>query len=145
MNLVTGETKEEPLDDLNVEFCLPDTERYGVKTRYSYHQYIPTDLFTVEFHGLVKYDHESGARRRYDYGDANFASEAPFARRIGGTDEDDGYVTTIVTNANDHTSQCWVFRAQDIERGPIAKVKLPARVPVGFHAKWIPGERLWPS
>lgn len=145
MNLVTGETKEEQLDDLNVEFCLPDTDLYGTKTRYSYHQYIPVDLYTVEFHGLVKYDHESGRRQRYDYGDANFASESPFARRVGGTEEDDGYVTTIVTNANDHTSQCWVFRAQEIERGPMAKVKLPMRVPVGFHAKWVAGDRIWRS
>ena len=30
MNLATGETKEEQLDDLNVEFCLPDTDLYGI-------------------------------------------------------------------------------------------------------------------
>jgi len=29
------------------------------------------------------------------------------------------------------------------ERGPIARVKLPARVPTGFHAKWIPGARVF--
>ena len=40
MNLVTGETRERALDDLNVEFCLPDTQRYGEKTRYSYHQFL---------------------------------------------------------------------------------------------------------
>ena len=25
----------------------------------------------------------------------------------------------------------------------IARVKLPARVPTGFHAKWIPGQRVF--
>ena len=149
MNLVTGETREEPLDDLNVEFPLPDTELYGVKTRYSYHQYIPLDNYTVEFHALVKYDHEDGSYTRYDYGGANFASEAPFARRTSGASsgpgaaEDDGYVVSIVTNAETHRSQCWVFDARDIEYGPIAKVALPGRVPSGFHAKWIPGRKLW--
>jgi hypothetical protein len=34
MNLKTGECSEEQLDDLNVEFCLPDMDLYGVKSRY---------------------------------------------------------------------------------------------------------------
>jgi carotenoid cleavage dioxygenase len=144
MNLATGETREQPLDDLNVEFCLPDTELYGARTRYSYHQYIPLDLYTVEFHGLVKYDHEDGSCARYDYGAGNFASETPFAPRVGSSAEDDGYLVSIVTNAESQTSECWVFAAREIQRGPLARVRLPARVPPGFHAKWLPGHKIWP-
>ena len=145
MNLATGETQETPLDDLNVEFCLPDTERYGVKTRYSYHHYLPPEAHTVEFKALVKYDHEDGSRTRFDYGPGRFGNEAPFARRAGASEEDDGYVITIVSDANTHCSECWVFSARDIEKGPIAKVALPSRVPSGFHAKWVPGEKIWHS
>jgi len=143
MNLRTGETQESQLDDLNVEFCLPDTDLYGVKTRYSYHQYIPVDAFTVRFDALVKYDHEDGSARRYDYEPGWVASESPFARRVGGREEDDGYVVTIATQEETYESQCWVFSAQDIEAGPVARVKLPSRVPTGFHAAWIAGERVW--
>jgi carotenoid cleavage dioxygenase len=146
MNLKTGETKESDLDDLNVEFCLPDTERYGSKTRYSYHQQLPVDGYTVEFHALVKYDHEDGTRTRYEYGEGNLASEAPFARRIGAkaSDEDDGYVVTIMTNPGwKDYSECWIFRAQEIEKGPVTKIKVPARIPPGFHAKWVRGDELW--
>jgi carotenoid cleavage dioxygenase len=143
MNLATGETRETQLDDLNVEFPLPDTERYGVRTRFSYHQYIPEDAHTVLFHALVKYDHEDGSRVRYDYPPGWFASEAPFARGGRTADEDDGYVVTFATHAERLASECWVFSAREIERGPVARVKLPARVPTGFHAKWIPGERIW--
>lgn len=143
MNLVTGATSEEALDDLNVEFCLPDTDRYGEKTRYSYHQRLPIDPYTVEFHSLVKYDHGSGRSVRHDYGPGMLGSEAPFAARPDAAAEDDGYVVTIVTDAAELRSECWVYRAEEIERGPIARVELPARVPSGFHAKWIPGSRLW--
>jgi hypothetical protein len=59
MNMRTGEKREQQLDDANVEFCLPDTQLYGVKTRYSYHQRVPTDMQTLVFDGLVKYDHET--------------------------------------------------------------------------------------
>ena len=141
MNLVTGEAREQDLDDLNVEFCLPDTDLYGSRTRYSYHQHLPPESYTVDYHALVKYDHEDGSCVRYDYGDGKVASEAPFARRIGGTSEDDGYAVTIVTDSHSLDSECWVFSARDIASGPIAKVELPVRVPLGFHAKWVAGER----
>lgn len=143
MNLRTGETREEPLDDLNVEFPLPDTELYGVKSRYSYHQHIPADGHTVQFHALVKYDHENGRATRYDYDPGWLASESPFARAGSGEAEDDGYVVTIMTHERSYESQAWVFAAREIERGPVCRVKLPARVPSGFHAKWIPGDRLF--
>lgn len=143
MNVRTGETSEEQLDDLNVEFCLPNTERYGERTRFSYHQRLPIDPYTVEFHSLVKYDHDNGSRVQHDYGDGFLGSEAPFAGRVGGSEEDDGYVVTIVTRTADLRSQFWIYRAQDIAAGPICKLDLPSRVPSGFHAKWVPGDRLW--
>ena len=142
MNLVTGETQEMALDDLNVEFPLPDTNLYGVKTRWSYHQHIPVDNYTVEFHALVKYDHEDGSCVRFDYPTGWFASEAPFAPRVGAEGEDDGYVVTIATSAETLASECWIFAARDVSKGPIARVKLPSRVPTGFHAKWIAGSKL---
>jgi carotenoid cleavage dioxygenase len=143
MNLRTGEAREEPLDDLNVEFCLPDTARYGEKTRWSWHQHLPADMHTVEFRALVKYDHETGRATRFDYPPGWCGSESPFAPRPGAAAEDDGWVLTLATDAATLRSECWVFDAREIERGPIARVKLPARVPTGFHAKWIPGARVW--
>jgi len=121
---------EEPLDDLNVEFPLPDTELYGARTRYSYQQHLPESAYTVEFRALVKYDHDDGSCVRYDHPDGWLASESPFARRVGGSGEDDGYVVTLAVHAGSFESQCWIFSA---------------RVPTGFHAKWIPGDKLWPN
>jgi len=143
MNLRTGECDETPLDDLNVEFCLPDTELYGVKTRYSYHQQLPIDYHTVHYAELVKYDHEDGSNTRCAYGDGIYGSESPFARRPHAKREDDGYVLTLISYVDGRPSECWVFDATQIERGPIAKVKLPARIPTGFHAIWMPGHQLW--
>jgi carotenoid cleavage dioxygenase len=143
MNLKTGEKSEQQLDDLNVEFCLPDAELYGVKTRYSYHQLVPTDLQTLAFEGLVKYDHERGTREIYRYPSGWFPSEAPFARRTNARAEDDGYAITLATNIADYRSEAWIFDAREITRGPVARVRLPARVPAGFHASWFTGESLW--
>jgi carotenoid cleavage dioxygenase-like enzyme len=143
MNVVTGEKSEQQLDDLNVEFCLPDTELYGVKTRWSYHQLIPTDLQTLAFEGLVKYDHEKGTREVYPYPTGWFPSETSFAKSTKGGDEDSGYAITLATNAADWRSEAWVFDAKRITAGPIARIALPGRVAAGFHASWFTGEQLW--
>lgn len=143
MNLRTGETSEQQLDDLNVEFCMPDTEKYGVRTRYSYHQLIPTDLQTMAFEGLVKYDHENGSREIYRYPAGWFPSEAPFAPGTRGGAEDDGYVITLATRIADYRSEAWIFDARRIGGGPIAQIALPVRVPAGFHAAWFAGRKLW--
>lgn len=143
MNLRTGETREQPLDDLNVEFCLPDADLYGVKSRYSYHQRIPTDLQTLAFDALVKYDHERGTREVYEYPAGWYPSEAPFAKSTHGGDEDAGYVTTLATNVRDYLSEAWIFDARRIASGPIARVRIPVRVAAGFHACWVRGAELW--
>jgi carotenoid cleavage dioxygenase-like enzyme len=145
MNLRTGEKHEQQLDDLNVEFCLPDTDLYGVKSRYSYHQRIPTDLQTLAFDALVKYDHQEGTREVYEYPEGWYPSEAPFARSTRGGDEDSGYVTTLATSVHDYRSEAWIFDAKRITAGPIARVHIPARVAAGFHASWVHGRDLWPQ
>ena len=137
MDLATGETTEHPLDSLNAEFPMINDAWLGKKNRYSYHSVIPFEI-PATFEGLAKYDLESGeVVDRYDYPEGVFGSEAPFAPRTGATEEDDGYLITFVTDTNDWTSACLVLDARDLARGPIAKVKLPARVPAGFHATFV--------
>jgi len=145
MNVVTGEKSEQQLDDLNVEFCLPDLDLYGVKSRYSYHQLIPTDLQTLAFEGLVKYDHDKVTREVYHYPRGWFPSETSFARSTRATQEDHGYCVTLATNISDYRSEAWIFDAQDITAGPITRIAIPGRIPVGFHASWSYGRDLWPA
>ena len=39
-------------------------------------------------------------------------------------------------------SACLIFDAQHISQGPVAKVKIPHRLPAGFHAAWMSAEEL---
>ena len=70
-----------------------------MKTRYSYHQRMPTDMQTLAFDGLVKYDHENGAREVYEYPKGWYGNETPFAKSTRGGAEDRGYAVTLATNA----------------------------------------------
>jgi carotenoid cleavage dioxygenase-like enzyme len=65
-----------------------------------------------------------------------FASESPVAPRSA--DEADAYLVTLVSDVETDTSECQVFDAKDITKGPIARVRLPERVSSGTHATWAP-------
>jgi carotenoid cleavage dioxygenase len=148
-NLRTGEVREGDIDDLNTEFNKTNPLFHGEKSRYAYHQRIPLLAeggHTLRFTGLVKYDNDTGRRWQWDYGPGVFGSEAVFAPRRGaGRDsaEDDGYVITLVTDSASWQSEGLVFDARTIEDGPVARVRLPQRVPFGFHATWVRGEDLF--
>ena len=101
---------------------------------------------TLRFNSLIKYNNDTGQYDQWDYGQGVYGSETPFAPVKGANrdnDEDDGYVMSLVTDSNDWKSELQIFSARDITMGPIARVKIPHRVPVGFHAWWCCGEELW--
>ena len=141
-NLKTGEVREGDIDDLNTEFNKSNPIFHGVKSKYSYHQRIPLlheGGRTLRFTGLVKYNNDTGQSSQWDYGDGVFGSEAVFAPKPGAdrrSEEDDGYVITLVTDSNTWRSHCLVFDATDIAQGPVARVTMPRRIPFGFHATW---------
>ena len=51
--------------------------------------------------------------------------------------EDDGWVMSIVYGATSDSSQLVILDAQDFAAAPVASVRLPQRVPFGFHGNWV--------
>ena len=140
-DLRTGTTSEEPLDDDNTEFPTIDVRRIGRPTRIAYNMHIAPDP-TLLFDGIVKYDTTSGARSSFGFGPGRWGSEAPFAPRDGSKAEDDGYLVSFVQDEGAGRSEVVILDAADIEAGPVARVLLPSRVPIGFHAAWIRGDQM---
>ncbi|NAS24345.1 9-cis-epoxycarotenoid dioxygenase [Herbidospora sp. NEAU-GS84] len=141
-DLTTGTTSEEYVDgDHNTEFPSIDLRTTGRRSRYAYNVSVkqaPTNLFD----GLVKYDNLTGTKQTYHFGEHRYGSEAPFAPRDGSAGEDDGYLVTFVTDEREGRSEVQVLDASDITKGPVARVLLPQRVPLGFHATWVRSDQL---
>jgi len=133
-DLKTGLTREERLDDRGSEFPSIHGRFVGVKHRYAYAMVGEPGWFL--FSGLVRYDMETGSQQRYAFPPGVFASESPVAPRAGSTAEDDAFLVTFVSDVTRDTSECQVFDARDLTRGPIARVALPARIASGTHAHW---------
>jgi carotenoid cleavage dioxygenase len=136
-DMKTGETREEVLDDECSEFPTIHPGYAGRKHRYVYAAVGEPGFFL--FSGLVKTDVQTGNKSKYSFPRGVFASESPFCPRDGATSEDDGYVVTFTTDMNQDSSECQIFDARSLERGPIARVRLPMRISSGTHAAWAPG------
>ena len=140
-DMKTGQTTEGPLDDANTEFPTLDARLVGQKSRYAYNVHL-SDHPTLLFDGIFKYDLEGGGVSRHWFGEGRFGSEAPFCPRADATSEDDGYLVSFVYDQNEDRSEVVILDASDMTAEPIARVILPQRVPLGFHAAWIPQDEL---
>jgi carotenoid cleavage dioxygenase-like enzyme len=140
-DLRTGRTVEQVIDDDNSEFPSINQGLVGRRSRYAYNMHISPESELL-FDGLMKYDVHSGAAETHWFGEGRWGSEAPFAPRVGARDEDDGYLVSYVYDEREGLSEVEVLDAADVTAGPICRIKLPVRVPIGFHATWVPGERL---
>jgi carotenoid cleavage dioxygenase len=134
-DLRSGACTEQTLDDDNVEFPTIDRRRMGRRTRFGYAMHISGEP-TLRFDGVVRYDLEGGGRSAHWFGPGRWGSEAAFAPRTGASDEADGYLVSIVRDEREDTTEVVVLDAQQLERGPVARLRIPAPVPLGFHATW---------
>ncbi|MFM8650030.1 MAG: carotenoid oxygenase family protein [Actinomycetota bacterium] len=86
----------------------------------------------------LKHDLHTGQRELFDHGPGRAAGEPVFVARPDGTEEDDGWLVTFVHDGNTDSAEFAVLDARDFGRGYVAQVKLPQRVPFGFHGNWCP-------
>jgi carotenoid cleavage dioxygenase len=139
-NLKDGSTREEHLDDRIMEFGMINARYAGRKYRYGYSTLSKPGWFL--FTGFVKNDLETGASTEFHLPEGVYASEAPFAPRIGAVDEDDGYLVSFLTDENKGASECVLIDAKDIAAGPVCRIALPHKLCSGTHAVWAPREML---
>lgn len=133
-NLRTGQTREEPLDDSIGEFGSINRAYFNRANRYVYSMSGEPGWFL--FNGLVKQDLVTGQNQTVRFPPGVFGSETPFVPRAGALSEDDGWLLSFVTDMNRLVSECWIYAAQNLAAGPLARVRLPLRIPSGTHACW---------
>ncbi len=90
----------------------------------------------------MKHDLDSGESWAIDFGEERYGSEPGFAPRVGGVDEDDGYLVTFVTDMIADRSECVVYDAKKLADGPVCRIVLPGRISSGTHATWGQGEAI---
>ncbi|GIL45175.1 hypothetical protein Vafri_2503 [Volvox africanus] len=68
--------------------------------------------------------------------------EAVFVPRTGATVEDDGYLVVYVYDSKADMSYMNIYNALTMSPTPVASLRMPRRVPYGFHGTWVTEEQL---
>ncbi|MGW5364729.1 carotenoid oxygenase family protein [Actinopolymorpha pittospori] len=132
----TGRAHERRLDDQGVEFPTIDDARTGLDNRYLYA--VSSGASRTDRAGVVKYDVTSMTSERHELAADLLPGEAVFVPAGTPGNEDDGWLLTIVTDRAGRGSELLVLDATDVTGPAVASIRLPRKVPAGFHGSWIP-------
>ncbi|MFM0592739.1 carotenoid oxygenase family protein [Paraburkholderia dilworthii] len=136
IDLDRGTVVETPLDEAGIELPRINETRTGQPYRFLYAVEQPTN---TDMRGVVRYDLEHGSQQRYAVPEGDQNSEPVFVPRPGATNEDDGWLLVCVYRQASDTSDVVILDGRQIDGDPIATVRLPRRIPAGFHGAWLPG------
>ena len=127
------------VDDHAQEFPRPDERRLGRPYRYAYAvaQLVDEVNFLSDTH-LIKHDLDAGTREIHDFGAGRHPGEFVFVPSSPTAAEDDGWLMGLVIDARTETTDFVILDAQRFGAEPQAVVRLPHRVPPGFHGNWVP-------
>ena len=128
------------IDATPQEFPRIDERRFGQSYRYVYTASVPPDG-NPQLTGatkLYKHDLKTGCRLVHEFGDNHLPGEFVFVPATAGAEEDEGWLVGFVINMADETTDLAILDARSFGAAPVATVRLPHRVPPGFHGNWFP-------
>jgi carotenoid cleavage dioxygenase-like enzyme len=132
IDLTSGTVSERQLDDRAVEFPRIDDRLATLPARYA---------VSVGNGRLVRYDLTTGDAVEHGFGTPESPGgpgEAVFVpSTTGAADESSGWYIGYVYDPVRDGSDLVILDASDFAADPVARIKLPQRVPFGFHGNWI--------
>ncbi|MET0900957.1 MAG: carotenoid oxygenase family protein [Mycobacterium sp.] len=128
LDLTTGTVTERQLDDRAVEFPRIDDRLAGLPARYS---------VSVANDSLLRYDLNTGVSEQHSFGTGGPGEAVFVPSATGPADESNGYYLGYVYDPTRDGSDLVILDAADFAGDPVARIRLPRRVPYGFHGNWI--------
>ena len=138
LNVSRGTSSEQQLDDIPAEFPRIHPDLAGRFNHFGYCLGIGPAK-NPDFGRIIKYDLVNGSNEVVELATGKMAAEPVFIPAESQESEDDGYIMTYCYDRAMAKSDLVIFNARDLKSGPIAEIRLPQRVPFGFHGSWIAG------
>ena len=86
--------------------------------------------------GILKLDLVNGDRQLHSFAPRGFAGEPIFIPRPGATEEDDGWVLTLIYDAAHNRSDLVILDGKNLSGEPLARLHLKHHIPYGLHGSW---------
>ncbi|MBI2708348.1 MAG: carotenoid oxygenase family protein, partial [Actinobacteria bacterium] len=127
------------LSDTQMDLPAHDRRRTGRPVRHGWWASTRRGgTYGFEFSGLVHQDLRTGKEVRWDPGLMEVPGEAFYVPASDRAPEGEGWLLTLCYDRTRDRSHLAVLDAADVAKGPVARVRLPVRVPYGFHGWWLP-------
>ncbi len=139
-DLTHDRVTESTLDDRAMDFPRIADDRVGLANRHAYTLQLG-DADAGTYAGHLKFDLVSGRSEFHGYGQGLRPGEPVFvAAENAAANSDEGYVLSYVHDERSGKSEVQILDATRFAAGPIARIRLPVRVPFGFHGSWVAQE-----
>ncbi|KNA23039.1 hypothetical protein SOVF_028540 [Spinacia oleracea] len=143
IDLKTGVVSRQPLSTRNLDFAVINPNYLGKKNKYVYAAVgnpMPKISGVVKLDVTVAQDHRECIVASRMFVPGSYGGEPFFVATYPDdpdADEDDGYLVSYVHDENTGESRFLVMDAKSPNLDVVASVKLPQRVPYGFHGLFV--------
>jgi carotenoid cleavage dioxygenase-like enzyme len=139
-DLESGKTSEQTIDDRAMDFPKIADARVGLEHRYGFTLSFEIDANgTPSQSGLTKLDIRRGTSEVHEFPPGLVAGEPTYVPAVGSDPAgDEGWLMFYLHDENAGETEFVILDANNFGADPVARVKLPQRVPYGFHGSWMP-------
>lgn len=137
INLDTGEVNRQLLESRCCEFPTHHPEYVGREYRYLYIGSVTNDTGrNAPLQAIMKLDLETEARQLHSFAPKGYVSEPIFVPKPNASQEDAGWILTLVYDGSKHRSTLAILDAANLAGEAIALLHLKHHVPYGLHGSW---------
>ena len=137
INMSDGTVKEESICHAKCEFPRINDRHTGIYAKYAYVALSSGGTKS----GVAKCNLDNGEIMPHYFGTGYFGGEMQFVPKPNAEAEDDGWIVGFVFNKGENRSEMLILSAEDPQGSPVARIKVPVRIPFGFHGTWLPGSQ----
>ncbi len=138
LNLSNNKVENHLISDRPCEFPVIHPHNVGKSYRYLYAAGGDQKGVNAPLQGIFKYDLELGIEELWTAAPRGFTGEPIFVPRPNSQIEDDGWLITLVYDAQYHRSDVVILDGANLSQGAIAKLHLKHHIPYGLHGNFTP-------
>lgn len=137
LNLNDGSVEREMLESRCCEFPTHNPHKVGRDYQYLYIGAAPNDTGrNAPLQAVLKLDLKTKERQLYSFAPGGYVSEPIFVPKSNASQEDAGWVLTLVYDGSKHRSTLAILDGENLAGEPVALLHLKHHVPYGLHGSW---------